>query len=219
MTADVELLPLPKIMQGKAIADIAMRYARANVLHHTAAQAAEIARLTEAFEFQSALTKNLLPYQDEAVASRAEIEALRAELDRVLGEHVRKRRALAKAEARAERLAEALREAKGCINSMNYPGIIAGIDALLREQRSGVGLNELLAVNATAPETKMESLAQEFPKEQQRVRKLLGVYNTIPTGAFGAMMLRQVLTRAEQAAASGDVIAMLRSYEELKGCQ
>ena len=65
----------------------------------------------------------------------------------------------------------------------------------------------------------MESLAQEFPKEQQRVRELLEVYNTIPTGAFGAMMLRQALTRAEQAAASGDVIAMLRSYEELKGCQ
>ena len=65
----------------------------------------------------------------------------------------------------------------------------------------------------------MASLAQDFPKEQQRVRELLEVYNPIPTGAFGATMLRQALTRAEQAAASGDVIAMLRSYEELKGCQ
>jgi hypothetical protein len=65
----------------------------------------------------------------------------------------------------------------------------------------------------------MASLAQDFPKEQQRVRELLEVYNTIPTGAFGAASLRQALTRAEQAAASGDVIAMLRSYEELKGCQ
>lgn len=65
----------------------------------------------------------------------------------------------------------------------------------------------------------MASLAEEFPKEQQRVRNLLPLYDSIPTGAFGAAMLRQVLTRAEQAAASGDVIAMLRSYEELKGCQ
>lgn len=62
----------------------------------------------------------------------------------------------------------------------------------------------------------MTSLAEEFPKEQQRVRELLPLYDSIPTGAA---MLHQVLTRAEQAAASGDVIAMLRSYEELKGCQ
>jgi hypothetical protein len=30
-------------------------------------------------------------------------------------------------------------------------------------------------------------------------------------------MMRQALSRAEKAAASGDVIEMLRSYEELKG--
>lgn len=65
----------------------------------------------------------------------------------------------------------------------------------------------------------MTSLVEAFPKEQQRVRNLLPLYDAIPTGAFGAMMLRQTLTRAEQAAASGDVIAMLQSYEELKGCK
>lgn len=65
----------------------------------------------------------------------------------------------------------------------------------------------------------MASLAEEFQEEQQRVRNLLPLYDAIPTGAFGAAMLRQVLTRAEQAAASSDVIAMLRSYEELKDCQ
>ena len=65
----------------------------------------------------------------------------------------------------------------------------------------------------------MASLAEDFPQEQQRVRDLLPLYDSIPTGAFGAMMLRQALTRAEQAASSGDVVAMLRSYEELKGCQ
>ena len=34
----------------------------------------------------------------------------------------------------------------------------------------------------------MTSLAEEFPKEQQRVRELLPLYDSIPTGAFGAAM-------------------------------
>lgn len=63
----------------------------------------------------------------------------------------------------------------------------------------------------------MASLATELPREQQRVRDLLPLYDAIPTGIFAATMMRQALTRAEQAAASGDVIAMLQSYEELKG--
>ena len=62
----------------------------------------------------------------------------------------------------------------------------------------------------------MSSLAVELPKEQQRVRELLPLYDQIPTGVFAATLMRQALTRAEQAASSGDVIAMLRSYEELR---
>lgn len=65
----------------------------------------------------------------------------------------------------------------------------------------------------------MSNLAEALPAEQQRVRELVKIYDNVPHGAFGAAMLRQALTRAEQAAASGDVVAMLRSYEELKGCQ
>lgn len=66
----------------------------------------------------------------------------------------------------------------------------------------------------------MSSVGLEFPKEQARVRELLGVYKSIgPNGAFGALMIEQVLQRADAAAISGDVIAILRSYEELKGCQ
>jgi hypothetical protein len=64
-----------------------------------------------------------------------------------------------------------------------------------------------------------DSLGDAFPREQERVRELLTLYQTIPTGAFGAMMLKGVLQRAEQAAAGGDVVAMLGSFEELKGCQ
>lgn len=63
----------------------------------------------------------------------------------------------------------------------------------------------------------MESLVEALPKEQQRVRELLPIYDAIPTGIFAATMMRQSLTRAEKAAASGDVVEMIRAYEELKG--
>lgn len=65
----------------------------------------------------------------------------------------------------------------------------------------------------------MSSVGIEFPKEQARVRELLGIYKTIPTGMFGAAMIEKVLQRADQAAMSGDPVAILRSYEELKGCE
>ena len=71
----------------------------------------------------------------------------------------------------------------------------------------------------TMMENQTQTLADAFPREQERVRELVKIYDEIPTGAFGASMLRLVLTRAEQAAMSGDITAVLRSYEELKGCQ
>jgi hypothetical protein len=63
----------------------------------------------------------------------------------------------------------------------------------------------------------METLADALPKEQQRVRDLLPIYDAIPTGVFAATMMRQSLALAEQAAASGDVAAMIAAYEDLKG--
>lgn len=63
----------------------------------------------------------------------------------------------------------------------------------------------------------MSTLAEDFPKEQQRVRDLLPIYDAIPTGVFAAAMMRRSLTVAEQAAASGDIVAMLVAYEDLKG--
>ena len=66
----------------------------------------------------------------------------------------------------------------------------------------------------------MSTLADALPAEQERVRELLITYESLgPVGSFGAAMLRQTLARADQAVMSGDVIAMLRAYEELKGCQ
>jgi hypothetical protein len=65
----------------------------------------------------------------------------------------------------------------------------------------------------------MSSVGEEFPKEQARVRELLGEYKAIgPAGAFGAMMIEQTLRRADAAMASGDVVEIVRSFQELKGC-
>lgn len=61
------------------------------------------------------------------------------------------------------------------------------------------------------------NLAEALPAEQQRVRELLPIYDAIPEGIFAATMMRQSLSEAERAAASGDVVAMLRAYEDLKG--
>lgn len=63
----------------------------------------------------------------------------------------------------------------------------------------------------------MESLAEALPREQKRVRKLVEIYNTIPTGFIAAEMMRQSLTNAEKAATSGDLVAMIEAYEDLKG--
>lgn len=65
----------------------------------------------------------------------------------------------------------------------------------------------------------MASVADDFVQEQERVRNLLVVYDSVPSGGFGAAAIREVLARADRAAMSGDVIEILRSYEELKGCE
>lgn len=66
----------------------------------------------------------------------------------------------------------------------------------------------------------MASVGELFPIEQSRVRELLGEYKKIGTaGTFGAVMIEGVLRRADQAAISGDPVAILRSFEELKGCE
>jgi len=65
-----------------------------------------------------------------------------------------------------------------------------------------------------------KTLAEVFPLEQARLRELIDAYRDIgPAGAFGLAMIRQTLSRADVAMASGDVAAMLRAYEEMRGCE
>ena len=64
----------------------------------------------------------------------------------------------------------------------------------------------------------METLADALPKEMGRVREVLGHYKEIgPAGMFGAAFIEQDLRAADQAVMSGDVVAMLRSLETLRG--
>lgn len=66
----------------------------------------------------------------------------------------------------------------------------------------------------------MSSLGEELPKEQKRVRELITKYrDPILNGAgnLAAMMMEQALQRADSAAISGDIVAMIQSYEDLKG--
>lgn len=67
------------------------------------------------------------------------------------------------------------------------------------------------------------TLGEMFPKEQMRCRELLEQYAEcakLPgvNVNFAVAAIKDVLRRADQAAISGDPVAMLRLYEEMKGC-
>jgi hypothetical protein len=66
-----------------------------------------------------------------------------------------------------------------------------------------------------------QSLAEAYPIEQARCRELLKWYQELPNraGAFGAFMIEAVLLRADDAAAAGDIVAMIRSFAELQAVE
>lgn len=68
----------------------------------------------------------------------------------------------------------------------------------------------------------MSSLGTELPKEQARVRELRGQYTELRgtpgvNVEFAITMMDAALKEAEEAVMSGDVVRMIRAYEELKG--
>ncbi len=66
----------------------------------------------------------------------------------------------------------------------------------------------------------MESLGEALPKEQARVREVLGHYKAIgPAGMIGAAMIEQSLQKADEAAISGDLVAMVTAYKDLQGIE
>ena len=63
------------------------------------------------------------------------------------------------------------------------------------------------------------TVGDDFPVQQARVRDLLDDYAARPNWRIWTAALRAVLDRADRAAMSGDVVEILRSYQELKDCQ
>lgn len=65
----------------------------------------------------------------------------------------------------------------------------------------------------------MASLGEALPAEMARVRdKVMPAYVEIwPAGTFGLIMMRASLDRAAKALAEGDVVEIIRAYEDLKG--
>lgn len=66
----------------------------------------------------------------------------------------------------------------------------------------------------------IETLGDALPKEIQRCQELLTQYAAIgPTGIFGYTMIQADIAAAHKAMMEGDVVAMLRAHETLKGCK
>ena len=61
-----------------------------------------------------------------------------------------------------------------------------------------------------------ENLIEGLQRELERNREILSIYESIPQGKFGALMIRQVIKRAESAIASDDVVQMIACYKELQ---
>jgi len=63
----------------------------------------------------------------------------------------------------------------------------------------------------------MTTLGDEYPKEQARVRTILGYYKEIgPVGAFGAAWIEDLLQRADRAAVEQDLPAMIACFKEMQ---
>ncbi len=73
--------------------------------------------------------------------------------------------------------------------------------------------------NEGCADSPYSTLGEILPKEIQRCQELLGVYKALgPVGAFGYSMIAADIVKAHKAMMEGDVAAMLRAYEKLKGC-
>ena len=64
-----------------------------------------------------------------------------------------------------------------------------------------------------------ETLMDILVSEIERCSKLKALYDTISTGAFGALSIQQDIDRAKASICSGDLVEMIQSYKALKGCK
>ena len=63
-------------------------------------------------------------------------------------------------------------------------------------------------------------VSDDFPREQARIRECLEHGREIgPAGRFYCAVAEDLLRRAEKAFASGDIIEIVRMYQEMRGFQ
>ena len=65
-------------------------------------------------------------------------------------------------------------------------------------------------------DTESTTLGDALPKEIERVQKLIPIYLSLPMGFLAAGMMTRSINRAVRAMNEGDVVAMLRAYQDLK---
>jgi hypothetical protein len=65
--------------------------------------------------------------------------------------------------------------------------------------------------------TEIKSLGEALPEEIARVSEIIKMYESIgPPGMFAAAMMKGSIKMAVSALANGDVVAMIRCYQDLK---
>ena len=65
----------------------------------------------------------------------------------------------------------------------------------------------------------MGNLIEGIQSQMNRCREVLKIYEQVPQGGFGTMMIKQSIAAAEKSIASGDVIEMLKCYKALEGIE
>ena len=60
------------------------------------------------------------------------------------------------------------------------------------------------------------NLIEGLNQELVRAKELLTVYESIPTGGFGAMIIRKTIEDAESNMNCGNTVGMLRAYGKLE---
>jgi hypothetical protein len=60
-----------------------------------------------------------------------------------------------------------------------------------------------------------QNLIEGLRQELDRNRELVKIYDSIPTGKFGSVMIGLDIKEAERAIEEGDTVAMIRVYKAL----
>lgn len=55
--------------------------------------------------------------------------------------------------------------------------------------------------------------------ELKRAKELLELYESIPTGGFGAAMIKQTINHAELSMQTGNTVEMVKAYQRLQNLE